>query len=242
MKKADFLVIILVVLFLAPFFLFDGVYQFYKDFNQAHPMCMAFMKFAILATFGEMLGMRVKTGRYWCNGFGLVPRMVVWGLLGMWIAAAMSIFRIGVPAFLDGFNTFHGIQAAMGGEFSGMKLLGAFFISLMMNTSFAPVFMTMHKITDTHIARHNGKFASLLHLIPMGEIISGLKWDVQWGFVFKKTIPLFWIPAHTITFLLPKDMQVLFAALCSVILGLFLSIAAVKAAAAEKKESAAKAE
>jgi hypothetical protein len=51
---------------------------------------------------------------------------------------------------------------------------------------------------------------------------------VQWGFVFKKTIPLFWIPAHTLTFCLPQDLQVLFAAFCSVILGLFLSIAAKK--------------
>ena len=239
MKKSDILVICLVVLFLAPFFLFDGVYQVYKDWNHVNAMSMAFLKFAILATFGEMLGMRIKTGRYWSKGFGLVPRMVVWGLLGMWIAAAMSIFRMGVPAFLDTFRVFDGIGDAMSGDFSGMKLLGAFCISLMMNTSFAPVFMTMHKITDTHIGRHNGKFSALTHLIPMGEIISGLNWEVQWGFVFKKTIPLFWIPAHTITFLLPPDMQVLFAALCSVVLGLFLSIAAVKSAPATQQGQSA---
>ena len=83
------------------------------------------------------------------------------------------------------------------------------------------------------------KFSALTHLIPMGEIISGLNWEVQWGFVFKKTIPLFWIPAHTITFLLPPDMQVLFAALCSVVLGLFLSIAAVKSAPATQQGQSA---
>ena len=47
------------------------------------------------------------------------------------------------------------------------------------------------------------------------------------GFVFKKTIPFFWIPAHTITFLLPGQYQVLFAALLGVALGIILSIAAV---------------
>jgi hypothetical protein len=48
---------------------------------------------------------------------------------------------------------------------------------------------------------------------------------VQWNFVFKKTIPLFWFPAHTITFLLPSQFQVLFAALLGVALGVILAIA-----------------
>ncbi len=40
----------------------------------------------------------------------------------------------------------------------------------------------------------------------------------------KKTIPLFWIPAHTITFLLPEEFRVLFAAVLSVMLGVLLSL------------------
>jgi hypothetical protein len=47
----------------------------------------------------------------------------------------------------------------------------------------------------------------------------------MWGFVFKKTIPFFWIPAHTITFLLPPDVQVLFAALLGIALGTILAVA-----------------
>ena len=61
-----------------------------------------------------------------------------------------------------------------------------------------------------------------------GKIISELNWNVQWNFVFKKTIPFFWIPAHTITFILPGEFQVLFAALLGIALGLILSIAALK--------------
>jgi uncharacterized integral membrane protein len=44
--------------------------------------------------------------------------------------------------------------------------------------------------------------------------------------VFKKTIPLFWYPAHTITFLLPAGFQVLFAAVLGIVLGVLLSVAA----------------
>ena len=90
-----------------------------------------------------------------------------------------------------------------------------------------PVFMTLHKITDTQILQYEGKLTALIRPLPMGKILSSLNWNVQWGFVFKKTIPFFWIPAHTITFLLPGQYQVLFAALLGVALGIILSIAAV---------------
>ena len=96
----------------------------------------------------------------------------------------------------------------------------------MMNTCFAPVFMTLHKITDTHILQNNGSMVSLIRPLNIGKILDTLNWSVQWNFVFKKTIPFFWIPAHTITFLLPAQYQVLFAAALSIVLGLILSIAA----------------
>lgn len=228
MKRSDVIAFVGVILFLSPFFIFDSVYEFYTTWNSVNPMSMAFLKFAILATFGEVLGLRIKTGKYSVPGFGLLPRAIVWGFLGMWIAAAMGVFRNGVPVFMDKFAVFHGMAEAMGGGFSGMKLLGAFFISLMMNTSFAPVFMTLHKITDTHITNNNGKISCLVKRIPIRKIITTLNWDVQWNFVFKKTIPFFWIPAHTITFILPTHLQVLFAALLGVALGVILSIAALK--------------
>ena len=58
-----------------------------------------------------------------------------------------------------------------------------------MNTIFAPVFMTFHKITDTHILDCDGSLRSLITPIPMARIITHLNWDTQWNFVFKKTIP-----------------------------------------------------
>ncbi len=228
MKKSDFLVIVIVIIILAPFFIFDSVFNGYLSINSKVPLLMAFVKFAILATFGEMLALRIKTGKYVQPNYGFAPKAIIWGLFGIWIAIAMAIFKVGVPAFLDNFTSANGVSEAMMLSFSGKKLLGAFCISVVMNTFFAPVFMTFHKITDTHIALNNGKFNSLVKAIPIGSIISDLDWKVQWNFVLKKTIPLFWIPAHTITFILPSEFQVLFAALCSIALGLILSIAQLK--------------
>lgn len=228
MKKQDFMVLAIVIVCLLPFFLFDSVYELYCAGNQRFPLWMAFAKFGILATFGEMLGNRIKTGNYYHKGFGIAPKFVVWGLLGMWIALAMSVFRLGIPSFMERYSCFSGITAAMSNPLSWLKFIGAFCISVMMNTSFAPVFMTVHKISDMHIHAHNGAFSALFKPIAVKKHITEMDWGVQWGFVFKKTIPLFWIPAHTLTFCLPQDLQVLFAALCSVILGVFLSIAAKK--------------
>ena len=47
-------------------------------------------------------------------------------------------------------------------------------------------------------------------------------------FCFQKTIPFFWIPAHTITFILPQDYRVLFAAVLGIALGVLLAIASLK--------------
>ena len=188
-------------------------------------MVMSFIKFGILATLGEMLGLRISAGVYNRKGFGVLPRAVVWGLLGMGINAAMIIFSKGVPQFME-YMGMANAAAIINGEFCFDKLWIAFAISVAMNTIFAPVFMTSHKITDTHILDWGGSLRSLLTPIPMTRIITHLNWDAQWNFVFKKTIPFFWYPAHTITFLLPGEMRVLFAAILGVVLGVLLAIAA----------------
>ncbi len=227
MKKQDFLFIILVVVVFLPFFLSDAVYGWYKSFNAAHGMVMSFVKFSILSTMGELLGLRISSGHYFRKGFGVLPRAVVWGFLGMGISMAFVVFSTGVPAFA----AYLGVDnpaAIMEGALSWGKVLLAFAISVTMNSIFAPVFMTCHKITYTHILMTGGTLRGLFSPIPMGEIMQGLNWRVQWEFVFKKTIPLFWFPAHTVTFLLPGVVRVLFAALLGVALGVILAVAARK--------------
>lgn len=226
MKSQDLLFLAAAALLLAPFFLFHSFYESYTALNAAHPYLLAFLKFALLSTAGECIGLRIKTGSYNQRGFGILPRAVVWGFLGMWIASAMKVFSAGIPVYAEGLGLGN-IPAAMQGGFTPQKLLGAFLISTAMNTTFGPVFMTLHKISDTHILSNGGSLRALVTPIPMARILTSLNWNVQWNFVFKKTIPFFWIPAHTVTFLLSAQYQVLFAALLGVALGILLSVAAV---------------
>lgn len=227
MKKSDIPFLVLVVAVFLPFFVSADLYAAYKSFNAAHGMIMSFIKFAILSTMGEMIGLRISTGHYIHRTFGVVPRMVVWGLLGMGINMSMIVFSKGVPQFLE-YMGMNDASLIINGPMGWEKIWIALAISVTMNTIFAPVFMTFHKITDVHIANMQGSVRALVTPIPMKKIMSELNWGRQWDFVFKKTIPLFWYPAHTITFLLPADVRVLFAALLGVALGVLLALASKK--------------
>ena len=226
MKKNDLYFIFFVVILFVPFFLSKELYDFYKEFNHNHGMVMAFVKFAVLATLGEVLGLRIRTGKYTKEGFGIAARAFYWGIFGLTIKMAFIIFATGVPNFLA-YLGMHDAAVLMKQPFSFNKLLLSFSISTTMNLIYAPVLMTAHKITDTHIVANNGSFMAVFKPINVSQIITTMDWNVQWNFVFKKTIPLFWIPAHTITFLLPADFQVLFAAILGIVLGVLLAIAAV---------------
>lgn len=228
MKKQDFMFIIGVAVLLLPFFICTPVYQWYHSLNAAHGMVMSFLKFAVLSTLGEMIGLRISAGVYYRKGFGILPRMIVWGILGMGINMAMIVFSNGTPAFLQYLGMPEAPAVFHAPGLSWSKVLVAFVVSVSMNTIFAPVFMTLHKITDTHILATGGTLSGFFTPIPMRKIIVGLNWGVLWGFVFKKTIPLFWFPAHTLTFLLPGNMRVLCAALLGVVLGILLAVAARK--------------
>ena len=223
-KRADIVFILFVILLFLPFVLNDQVFSFYKTFNHQHGLITSFIKFAVLATLGELIGIRIRTGSYLMKGFGIIPHMVVWGIIGVTIKMAFMIFSVGTPVFLDyvGFN--HAADA-LAGPLSGRKVFVAFCTSVAMNTIYAPVMMIFHKITDVHIQANDGRLKSLWTPIRFREIFVNLNWDVQWNFVFKKTIPLFWFPAHTITFLLNPDYQVLFAAFLGIMLGVILAVA-----------------
>lgn len=92
MKKSDILFLLFVIALFLPFFISDTIYEWYKSFNAIHGMVMSFVKFAILVTLGEMLGLRISTGVYHNKTFGIIPRMVIWGVLGMGINMAYDYF------------------------------------------------------------------------------------------------------------------------------------------------------
>lgn len=227
MKRKDIIFIAALIMLFLPFFLFETVYDFYNTFNKEHGMIMSFIKFAILATMGESVGLRIKEGVYNKNGFGIIPRAIVWGFLGLTIKMSFVIFATGTPGFIE-YLGMKNASEVFKGAFTLNKLLIAFSISASMNLIYAPVMMTLHKITDMHILANRGTVKGLFTHIKFKEHFVNLDWKTQWNFVFKKTIPFFWIPAHTITFLMPSEFRVLFAALLGIALGMILSIASLK--------------
>ena len=227
MKKADFITLFVVAAVVSGFAFIPGAWEWFNTTTANHGLLMSFFKFALLGTFGEMLALRIREGVYLKKGFGLLPKLLVWGVLGVVIASAMTIFKTGTVKLLDGGFHLDGKAAEwFAGDLSWGKVFVALFVSVLMNTLFAPVFMTFHKITDIHIAETGGSLWGFLsHRLRIRETLSKkINWDIQYGFVFAKTIPLFWYPAHTITFLLPGTLQVLFAAFLGVALGVILSI------------------
>ncbi|MEA1897704.1 MAG: Mpv17/PMP22 family protein [Bacteroidota bacterium] len=227
MKKQDLAFIILLLAFFAPFFFSEKLYLFYKEFNDEHGLVTAFIKFFFLATLGESLGLRIREGVYNKKGFGLLPRAVVWGFLGISIKIAFVVFSSGTISFLE-YVGMDSPQELIKGGLNGKKILIASSISTILNLFYAPVLMTVHKITDAHINMNHGTLKGLFKPIRFTSILQNMDWDVHWNFVLKKTIPLFWIPAQTITFLLPEEWQILFAAVLGIVLGAILAFASLK--------------
>ena len=227
MKKSDLITLIIVAAVVCGFAFIPGAWDWFLTTTTNHGLMMSFFKFAILGTFGEMLALRIREGVYIKKGFGLLPKLLIWGVLGVVIASAMTIFKTGTVKLLDGGFHLNGkADEWFAGDLSWGKFFVALCVSVLMNTLFAPVFMTFHKITDIHIAETGGTlkgfFSTPLNIRE--KMSQKINWDVQYGFVFAKTIPLFWYPMHTITFLLPGTLQVLFAAFLGVALGVILSI------------------
>ena len=225
MKRTDLLVLVIVAVIIALFAFCSPLLSGYTQFNASHGYVTAFIKFAVLATFGEMLAARIRCGQYLPQGFGFVPRAVVWGLLGVTIQFAFKVFAGGVPPTLEDLGL-KNASTALQGELGITRIFTAFAISVVMNLIYAPVMMTLHKVTDLHIQEYSGSVRALTHRIKVREIVSErIDWKQMWSFVYKKTIPFFWIPAHTISFLLPAAYRTLFAALLGIALGLILTVA-----------------
>ena len=95
MKRTDFYFMLIVVALFAPFFLSESLYAGYQSFNAEHGMIMSFIKFAILSTLGELLGLRISTGNYYRTGFGVLPR-AVYGVSSVWVSTWPSSFSLQV--------------------------------------------------------------------------------------------------------------------------------------------------
>lgn len=209
MKKGDFIwagVLAAVVAFL----LTPATHEIFIKFTGTHPFISGFIKFFILATMGELLAIRIATGD-WSIPHGILPRAAIWGFLGMAIVLVFDVFATGVKGALE-----KGLLP--GGD---SKFLFAFFVSSLMNLTFAPTMMAFHRVTDTYIDLKHEKGGA----VSLGDVVKKIDWNGFISFVLVKTVPLFWIPAHTITFMLPPEYRVLMAAMLSIALGGILAFA-----------------
>ena len=189
----------------------------FGNLTKQFPYIMGFFKFALLATFGEMLKHRLLSGKWYVSK--LPVRAVVWGFFGIIMTLAFGLFASGTSVLMSG-NMWFGSNPKLDTGFWN-TLIFAFSTSLLMNMIFAYPMMLGHEWFGQVIEK--GKF------IGGGDFFAGLNPKV-WGSFIPKTIIYFWIPAHTVTFLLPPEFRVLVGALLSVALGFILTVKAVKKA------------
>ena len=174
-----------------------------------HPFIMGFFKFAFLALSGELIALCIK-GKRWSLPSYVIARFALWGLIGVWITFMMKVFSSGIGSLIEK-NIIIG---------SGSKFLKALFTSATMNLTFGPTFMAFHKCTDTYLDLR----AQGVKKPGLKRTIETVNWHGFVSFTLLKTIPLFWIPAHTVTFMLPAEYQVIMAAALSIALGIMLSL------------------
>lgn len=195
---ADLLIISIALVSAAGFALNGGLLA---GIARTHPYLNGFVSFALLSTFGECIGLRLSGGSWLPDR--IMARAIVWGLLGVWISAAFPFTAAGV----------YGISSA------GLwpTKLGPLGISIWAN-----------------ILSGYGFFMILTHYWASSIIAGRARWpweifDAQGFSTWAKTVlislVLFWIPAHTVTFMLPEYWRVLFSAGLGIVLGVILTIA-----------------
>ena len=164
----------------------------YITFVKTYPLISAMIQFAILGTLGDMIAKWLQKGSLF------MPYSVLTLLLKMleWALLAICIKYafVGFQSFVDGL-----VQHDMLPE---LGIFGhAFAVSVTMNLQFGLFLVIFHRYLDNLIAREGN----------WGNLDKGMK-SLVW----------FWIPAHTITFMLDKPYQIGLAALWSVVLGIIL--------------------
>ncbi len=212
MKKYGTILWVLILVAISAFLFIPATNEIFRSFNGSHPYIMGFVKFAILATMGEILAHRL-TAREWQLPKGLFQKAIVWGIIGIVVVFMFKFYPEGVQGMQN-----KGYLPVAEGYFG--TLIFGFFVSFFMNGTFGPVFMALHRISDRYIEeRVGGQKPSV------GTIVKNIDWHSFLTFTVGKTIPLFWIPAHTMTFLFPVEYRVVIAAYLSICLGIILSLA-----------------
>lgn len=159
-----------------------------------YPLLSAAVQFALLGTLGEMISvsLRSKKPRLPGNLLQTLAKVAAWGLLGIVIKYGFTAMRGFTRALLD----YELLPDVFGGGVGWALALSA-----LTNLFFGPQMMAFHRLEDNFILRRRGF-----------QGITRAWWTLVW----------FWIPAHTLTFSLPRDYQIGLAAVWSLVLGIIL--------------------
>ncbi len=211
MKKYGTIIWVGVLAAITAFLIVPATNHIFETASAAHPFLMGFIKFAILASMGELLAARIAGGQ-WVKTKGFIAKAIAWGVIGIMVTFMFKFYPNGVLGSMDS-------GLLIDGEGFMHTFFFGFFTSFFMNVTFGPVFMTLHRISDRYIEEKvDGNNPSIKSVIE----------QVDWaGFILNvvaKTVPFFWIPMHTLTFFLPAEYRVIVAAYLSICLGIILSM------------------
>lgn len=166
----------------------------YAEWVKAYPILSAMLQFAILGTLGEIISKWVvqKSFKYPFSAFLTLWKMIVWAVL----AIAIKYAFVGFTGFVE-------ILSAKGmlPAFEPGTLGWAFSVSALMNLQFGLFLVVMHRVLDNLPEKHK-------NWANMHKSMYSLLW--------------FWIPAHTVTFMMHSDLRIGLAAVWSLALGLIL--------------------
>ena len=168
--------------------------EFYLNWVTSNPLLSAAIQFSKLGTLGDVISFSVQKKKLAipCTWLQLLAKVVAWAVLGIVIKYGFAGMKGFVQSLLD-----HQLLPA----FMATGLGWAFAVSVFTNVFFGPQMMAFHRLEDNLILGQKG--------------FQGI--TKAW-----KTLIWFWIPAHTITFLLPADLQLGLAALWSLVLGVIM--------------------
>lgn len=166
--------------------------NWYIELVTAHPIITAMAQFAVLGTLGDIVSHWIVRKKIFLP-YDL--KTLVLKIIEWSILAVMIKYAfVGFQGFVDSLISQHYLPTLSG-------IGRSFAVSTLMNLQFGPFLVIMHRLLDNLIAGN-----------PSWKNLDKGFYSLLW----------FWIPAHTITFILPKEFQIGLAVLWSLALGIIL--------------------
>lgn len=161
----------------------------------------------------ELLSTRMLEGRWEVNRATLFVA-ASWGFSGLLVTLAFQVFSTGAQqAMVRGFLPFCGNTIAL-----------AFFTSALNNLFFGPIHSGLIRVCVNYADLRFTQGGSP----TVRQAVDSVDWGELIDFTLFKTIPFFWIPVNTVTFLLPEDYRIASAAMLSMVFGILMTVLRLK--------------